>query len=417
MDINDFNSLAADLGVDERFLAFCSEKQAFGAATGVSDTEVTAAYRKLGLPIRHEKRNRILRYIEEYGSFGIGLTVHLDEFDDGGLGVQILPLQPHRDDGSLVSTSNGRMVGTYIGSLAKGALASRVGREHVPKDFPKLRFSTRAELEEAIRFSIELFFLIKTPVLERLRQEHGDSNSPTEPTSTVKADANEDTETFVAERIDGAKALDTLAAYRNDYLKTGNFPFLIGESRDLKLINEVYSSEDRSFDELIKSSLTIDPQEWINQQRANAEASHFTAGSTLGVWPDERPAQGEISLHRDTLNGDIRPNVVIGLARIKEIWQLPAAVKYGGWNDCPSADVHCAFFRKWQAEVGVQILGMSGDVVECLVSNPPTDQAAAIELAWQHYWYCPDIVEQGCKTVSNLAATLIDSDYWYFWWD
>jgi len=68
-------------------------------------------------------------------------------------------------------------------------------------------------------------------------------------------------------------------------------------------------------------------------------------------------------------------------------------------------------------EYGAQITGVSGEVIECIVSNPPRDQAAAIELAWQQYWYCDDIVEQGCESISNLAATLLNSPYWYFWWD
>jgi hypothetical protein len=28
-----------------------------------------------------------------------------------------------------------------------------------------------------------------------------------------------------------------------------------------------------------------------------------------------------------------------------------------------------------------------------------------------------DIVDQGCESISNLAATLLNSPYWYFWWD
>jgi hypothetical protein len=60
---------------------------------------------------------------------------------------------------------------------------------------------------------------------------------------------------------------------------------------------------------------------------------------------------------------------------------------------------------------------MSGDVVECVVTKPPTDRNAATNLAWEQYWYCVDIVEQGCESVSNLAATLLNSPYWYFWWD
>jgi uncharacterized protein DUF4253 len=60
---------------------------------------------------------------------------------------------------------------------------------------------------------------------------------------------------------------------------------------------------------------------------------------------------------------------------------------------------------------------MSGDIVECAVTRPPTDRNAATILAWEQYWYCVDIVEQGCESVSNLAATLLNSPYWYFWWD
>ena len=60
---------------------------------------------------------------------------------------------------------------------------------------------------------------------------------------------------------------------------------------------------------------------------------------------------------------------------------------------------------------------MSGDIVECVVTKPPTDRNAPTILAWEQYWYCVDIVEQGCESVSNLAATILNSPYWYFWWD
>ncbi|WP_408057982.1 DUF4253 domain-containing protein [Undibacterium flavidum] len=28
-----------------------------------------------------------------------------------------------------------------------------------------------------------------------------------------------------------------------------------------------------------------------------------------------------------------------------------------------------------------------------------------------------DIVDQGCETISKLAATLLNSEVWYFWWN
>jgi hypothetical protein len=103
--------------------------------------------------------------------------------------------------------------------------------------------------------------------------------------------------------------------------------------------------------------------------------------------------------------------------KIDEPWQLPAELKYGDWNDCPSAKVHCAIHRAWQARFGAQIAGVSGDVVECIVTNPPQNKADALDLAWEQYFYCGDIVVQGVGTISNLAATLLNSPYWYFWWD
>ncbi|MFO1520543.1 MAG: DUF4253 domain-containing protein [Kiritimatiellia bacterium] len=32
-------------------------------------------------------------------------------------------------------------------------------------------------------------------------------------------------------------------------------------------------------------------------------------------------------------------------------------------------------------------------------------------------YYAPDIVQQGTETLSRLAAILLVSDFWYFWWD
>ena len=38
-------------------------------------------------------------------------------------------------------------------------------------------------------------------------------------------------------------------------------------------------------------------------------------------------------------------------------------------------------------------------------------------LAWEQFLFCEDIVSQGVETISNLGATLLNSPYWFFWWD
>ncbi len=222
---------------------------------------------------------------------------------------------------------------------------------------------------------------------------------------------------FTTAKITGADAIAELEARRASFRETGEYPFLIGDTEELERVKEAAEFNDQSFDDIIRGASEVDLQKWMAERRAEAEEYEFSPEDTLGTWPGEVAEKGSVSLHRDVLTGKIKPEVFLGNALIKEPWHLPAVLKYGAWNDCPESEVHCAFFRKWQTEFGAQIVGMSGDVVECVVTNPPLDEATAIELAWQQYWYCPDIVEQGCGSVSNLAATLLNSPYWYFWWD
>lgn len=47
--------------------------------------------------------------------------------------------------------------------------------------------------------------------------------------------------------------------------------------------------------------------------------------------------------------------------------------------------------------VRAEITGMSGDVVECVVKNPPITQKAATVLAWQQYRRRADIVHQAAR--------------------
>ena len=220
---------------------------------------------------------------------------------------------------------------------------------------------------------------------------------------------------FTTLSIPGGDAVRLLNEHRSSYRATGQYPFLIGHAGELERIQEAAEFNEQDPAAIIHASLQANIGEWIAGRRE--EANEFSAEEILGEWPGEIPDKGSIGLHKDVLSGEFKAEVYLGLAKIEQPWHLPAIVKYGGWNACPEAEVHCAFHREWQERYGAEITGMSGDVVECAVRNPPTDQKTAILLAWEQYWYCADIVEQGCGSVSNLAATLLNSPYWYFWWD
>jgi len=92
-------------------------------------------------------------------------------------------------------------------------------------------------------------------------------------------------------------------------------------------------------------------------------------------------------------------------------------LRFGGWNECPSPEVHVALMRLWQERFGAEVVGITRDVVEMRVERPPTNKVDALRLAKQQYLYCQDIVDQGTQTLESLAAVLLGGTSWFFWWD
>jgi len=223
-------------------------------------------------------------------------------------------------------------------------------------------------------------------------------------------------------KVAGADALRVLDERRARYPETREYPFLIGDAEDLNHLKEYMEYFDgeapRDPATILLAASNIDPAAWVEERRAENEGNDYAIDENfVGSWPDEEVEKVMIHLHQDILTGEIHPEVYQGLAIVDEPWQLLAVLGYGDWNLCPPPEVHAAFHRAWFGKYGAEIVGVSNDVVECLVKSPPRDREAAMQLAREQYWYCPDIVEQGCGTISRLAATLLDSPHWYFWWD
>lgn len=107
----------------------------------------------------------------------------------------------------------------------------------------------------------------------------------------------------------------------------------------------------------------------------------------------------------------------IALIPTVEGWQVPTFFDFGGWNACPYASVHAALLRDWGRRYDAELMTLTRDIVEMRVGRPPRDRDGAIELAKEHFLYCCDTVDQGYDTIDRLAASLLNSPLWYFWWD
>ena len=95
-----------------------------------------------------------------------------------------------------------------------------------------------------------------------------------------------------------------------------------------------------------------------------------------------------------------------------------AVLGWGDWNACPLPEEHVAVLREWRKRYGAVVKAISPDTLELAVDRPPTNFDDALVLAREQYAYAPDIVDQGeHSSVGALAAALVDSRRWHFWWD
>ena len=108
--------------------------------------------------------------------------------------------------------------------------------------------------------------------------------------------------------------------------------------------------------------------------------------------------------------------VVLAEIPVKNPWEVFAYLPFGGWNECPANEEHMAVAKYWFEKYGAVPALMTHDVLEYSLPAP-VSREKAIEVAWEQFTYCSDIVEQGVGTVGRLADGLAESSCWYFWWD
>jgi Domain of unknown function (DUF4253) len=143
----------------------------------------------------------------------------------------------------------------------------------------------------------------------------------------------------------------------------------------------------------------------------------FDAEMEAGSWPETVEAINSPTVTYDVLSRKPLERVYILIFPAGAAYEIPAFVGWGGWNENPRPEVHAAMLRKWNEKYGAELVGMTGDVLNVRVSRRPATKEEALALAEEMFHYCGDIVTQGVGNLAVLAAMLMVSDYWYFWWD
>jgi hypothetical protein len=209
-------------------------------------------------------------------------------------------------------------------------------------------------------------------------------------------------------------ALKQLDQLRDEGRSGGFTVILLGGKDDADGLAENRKASKTSAEDYLRLTASVDVRQWLSQQ-IEADPEKYQAES--GDWPSEVPDAGHISAHLEGFSKKPKQNVYLAKIPTPQNWQVPAYIGMGGWNDCPDPAVLTAFSKHWHERYGAEVVSITRDVIEFTVARPPTTKEAAVGLAREQYTLCPDIVDQGVGDVSTLAATLLGSKYWFFWWD
>jgi hypothetical protein len=223
-----------------------------------------------------------------------------------------------------------------------------------------------------------------------------------------------------------------LAEWERQRKNVGIWPIVIGSDEDLARIAEgIEDIEDRDVPTILAKaaglthpdSLRARKQEedaathqWL-AERGQADSVEDDYAPELGTWPARVDTSLALTVAQSVLRRRPLDRVHIALVPAASGWEAIAHLKWGGWNDNPSAEYHVAALKAWHARYGAELIGLSGDTMNLRVAHRPASREEALDLAREQYLYCTDIVDQGVETLSALAATLMGNDWWFFWWD
>lgn len=138
----------------------------------------------------------------------------------------------------------------------------------------------------------------------------------------------------------------------------------------------------------------------------------------LGPWPENvvDPEDFSRSLENQEFYETFR-NMLLCFLPVEQSWEVPALLRFGGWNDCPLPVEHTCIHLSWYKRYGAEIVTLCPDGMEMFVPHPPTTLQECRRLALEHLAYNADGLSQEGWSLTDLVAHLSHDRFWHFWWD
>lgn len=173
------------------------------------------------------------------------------------------------------------------------------------------------------------------------------------------------------------------------------------------------------YPEDLKAARTAESAEMLSMLRADPDVdpamlATVGEGPELGDWPPEPEGIEPLSSYPTMSPGE---RIHIALLPTRDPTEVPAYLRFGGYNACPAPETHVAALRSLRDRYGAEIVACTLDTIELRVPRRPATPEEALALARELHLYCHDTIDQGLETLSNYASALMASESWLFWWD
>jgi hypothetical protein len=236
-------------------------------------------------------------------------------------------------------------------------------------------------------------------------------------------------EVFFIFSIPRRQAYPLWLTLRNHKTITAHWPLILGTGEDAAFYQQDLSDPDLdSVAQIISNAHLLNRHTWFSDRlrelgyaprHEDPDPDRQSIDDAPGPWLAEITPKWrswyEMSIFRQSTT-DITP-VIVALFPTTKCWEAPAWLKYGNWNACPEPEGHILLWHHWYHQFDAEPVALAGDTLEFRVQRPPTNQVAALQLAYEHFAYCPDRTDEDVELIASLAALLLNTSSWFFWWD
>jgi hypothetical protein len=226
--------------------------------------------------------------------------------------------------------------------------------------------------------------------------------------------------------IPGEQAFTTWLQLRALVPQTSRWPLIMG---DLDIIDSasfaLMEQREASVQDILDLVKKVDIEKWVADAVSNDPDRYAVPPDKTGrrfgrKYPseDREALEDMVVTHRiePIMYARPLPHALIGLLPVREGWKVPAVMKWGGWNDCPAPEIHCAVLKDWSEKYGADLVGIADSVLDVIVDRTPEAGEKAIELATLHSIYN----EKGWSemfVLEELAVHIHITQVWTFWWE